>query len=79
MVSRRWSPFVKSKNILIVLGLAKRMRCRPSTLFDVADPYTAYCFDEACAYIDKQMEEGNEPMFKKQYSSFKELYAQYGM
>lgn len=55
------------------------MRCRPSTLFDIADPYTAYCFDEACTYIDKQMEEGNEPMFKKQYSSFKELYAQYGM
>lgn len=59
--------------------MAKHMRCRPSTLFGIDDTYTAYCFDEACTYINRQIEEGNEPVFEKHYSSFKELYAQYGV
>ena len=60
-----------------MLGLAKRYQCRPSTFFGIADPYTSYCFDEACAYITAQIEEGNEPNFKKKFSSFKEMYAYY--
>lgn len=71
------SPFVKSKNILNVLGLAKIYKVRPSTFLDLVDPYTAYCFDEACAYIVDQLEKGNEPIFKNAYKSFKDLYAQY--
>ena len=63
--------------MLNVLGLAKKMECRPSTLFDIEDAYTAYCFDEACVYIIHQIEDGNEPRFKKHYKSFKDLYAQY--
>ena len=72
-------PFVKSKNILNVLGLANKYQCRPSTLFDIADPYTAYCFDEACAYILMQVEEGNEPRFKTKFTSFKDMYSHYGL
>lgn len=60
-----------------VLGLANVYKCRPSTLLDIADPYTAYCFDEACAYITMQMEDGNEPTFKKKFKSFRDIYAQY--
>lgn len=52
-------------------------KCRPSTLLDVTDPYTSYCFDEACAYILRQIENGNEPIFRREYKSFKELYADY--
>lgn len=60
-----------------VLGLANVYKVRPSTLFDIGDPYTAYCFDEACAYITGQLEKGEEPQFKKKYKSFKDIYAQY--
>lgn len=60
-----------------VLGLANVYKVRPSTLFDIPDAYTAYCFDEACAYIVRKIEEGEEPQFKRKYESFKDLYAQY--
>ena len=61
-----------------MLGLANTYKCRPSTLFGIADPYTAFCFDEACAYIQKEIDDGNEPSFVQKYSSFSELYASYG-
>ena len=60
-----------------MLGLANVYKVRPSTLLDIMDPYTAYCFDEACAYITGQLEKGEEPQFKRKYKSFKEMYAQY--
>ena len=60
-----------------MLGLAKIHRCRPSTFFGITDPYTAYCFDEACAYISRQIEEGNEPNFEKKFNSFTEMYSYY--
>ena len=63
--------------MLNVLGLANVYHCRPSSLLDLVDPYTAYCFDEACAYIIMQIEQGNKPQFKKRYKSFKDIYAQY--
>jgi len=46
-------------------------------LIDVVDPYTAYCFDEACAYITKELEEGKEPSFKAKYASFGDMYKKY--
>lgn len=63
--------------ILNVLGLANVYKVRPSTLLDIVDPYTAYCFDEACAYIIGKLEKGEEPNFRKKYTSFREIYAQY--
>ena len=60
-----------------VLGLANVYKVRPSTLLDLVDPYTSYCFDEACAYITKQIEDGKEPQFKLKFKSFKEMYEHY--
>lgn len=71
------SPFVSSKNILNVLGLANVYKCLPSSLFGIDDVYTAYCFDEACAFITKMLEEGEEPRFKVKYKSFSDLYKNY--
>lgn len=57
-------------------------KCRPSTLFGIIDDYTAYCFDEACGFIQSKISNDEEPNFDrkkepKHYSSFTELYAQY--
>lgn len=41
------------------------------------DPYTAFCLDEACAYILQKLDNGEEPMFKTHYSSFSQLYAKF--
>lgn len=60
-----------------MLGLANVYKCRPSTLFGLTDPYTSYCFDEACAYITRQLEDGEEPVFTKRYNSFADMYKQY--
>lgn len=60
-----------------VLGLANTYKCRPSTLIDIYDPYTAFCFDEACAYIIQKIEKGEEPSFKLKFKSFKDLYKHY--
>lgn len=60
-----------------VLGLSNVYKVRPSTLLDITDPYTAYCLDEACTYMIGEVEKGEEPQFRKRYSSFKDMYAQY--
>lgn len=60
-----------------VLGLANVYKTRPSILLDVMDPYTAFCFDEACTYIMGMVEKGEEPQFRKRYKSFKDIYKQY--
>ena len=60
-----------------MLGLCSKLECSPSTIFDIEDPYTAYCFNEACIYILRRIENGDEPMFEKHYKSFSDLYAQY--
>lgn len=43
--------------------MARQYRIRPSEILNIDDEYTAFCFDEACAYISNQMEIGNEPNF----------------
>lgn len=42
--------------MMTVLTAAKRLRCRPSELLDIADSYTAWCFDEAVLYILSKIE-----------------------
>lgn len=44
---------------------------------DIADSYTAYCFDEACAYIIKKIENGEEPTFERKFKTFSEMYRYY--
>lgn len=46
----------------------------PSELLHIKDEYTAYCFDEACAYILTKMESGEQPSFRKSYTNFADLY-----
>jgi hypothetical protein len=58
--------------------VASKYGCRPSTLLDLSDPYTTYCFDEACAYILSRIEEGDTPVFKVHYKSFADMYKNYG-
>lgn len=47
------------------------------------DPYTAYCFNEACAYVMFRLDNGDKIIKRakkvetKQYSSFSELYKQF--
>jgi len=41
------------------------MHIRPSELMDIDDAYTAFCFDEACAFIISQLKDGKEPVIKK--------------
>lgn len=62
------------------------MHIRPSELMDISDAYTAFCFDEACAYILKELKDGKEPIFKKgssndlensSYKSPSDLYKKY--
>ena len=60
-----------------MLGLANVYKVRPSTLLDLVDPYTAYCFDEACAYITKPIASGEAAQFKLRFKSFKEMYEHY--
>ena len=57
------------------------MHIRPSELLGIDDVYTAFCFDEACAYIVKQLRDGKEPIFKKQNENVvtkpSDLYGKY--
>ena len=64
------------------------MSCRPSEILGIEDSYSAFCFDEACAYIIKQIEDGKEPIFKenkvknkeeakKPYKRASDLYSKY--
>ena len=54
-----------------------RWQTRPSILVEIDDCYTAYCFDEACAYIVRQLENEKEPRFMSKHKSFREIYAGY--
>ena len=63
------------------------MSCRPSEILEIYDPYTAFCFDEACAYIVRQLEDGQEPILKREklndvvkpqnYKKASELYSKF--
>lgn len=52
-------------------------KCRPSTFFNIQDEYTAFCFDQALAYIQDKIDNGEQPIFKTKYKSFTDLYKQF--
>lgn len=79
MVSTRFLSFVSSQQVMRLLSVSRNLKARPSELFGIEDPYTAYCLDEACSYIISRIEQGEEPRFKKEYKSFKDIYRQYGL
>ena len=43
--------------------MSKMYSCRPSALLGLEDVYTAFCFDEACAYILTKVTDGETPDF----------------
>lgn len=57
--------------------MAKSYNSRPSQLMAITDPYTAYCLDEACAYIMKELEDGKEIVRRTHYSKPSDLYKKY--
>jgi hypothetical protein len=56
---------VQSREILNTIATARTFKVRPSELLAIDEEYTAYCFDEACAYIIAQMEDKKTPHFKE--------------
>lgn len=67
--------------------MSKLYKTRPSELVGIVDVYTAFCFDEACAYITSKIRQGEEPDFnavksesleKPHYSSLKDMYSAMG-
>lgn len=64
--------------------MAKQYQCLPSEIMHIEDPYTAYCFDEACSYILLKLSNGEKPVYKvqdeqaemetKHYKNFKDFY-----
>ena len=54
--------------------MAKMYSTRPSAILMAEDEYTAYCLDEACAYIAGRIERGDTPTFEVHYSSFSNMY-----
>ena len=43
--------------------MSKQFKMRPSQVLSLTNDYEAFCFDEACALILKQLEDGKEPRF----------------
>lgn len=50
------------------------MGCRPSELIEIDDPYTAFCFDEACALIMSKIKDGEQPIIKEEKEERKTTY-----
>lgn len=50
---------------------------RPSKILEISDSYTAFCLDEACAFIINKLENKEEPKFVVNYSKPSDLYEKY--
>lgn len=49
---------MQSKKVLDVISIAKTFNALPSDVIGLSkdDPYTRYCFDEACTYLYSKMQ-----------------------
>lgn len=58
---------MKSQQILSVINIAKSFGVLPSQVVHLDNEYTAYCFDEACAYILNKMtgDDAKTPRFEE--------------
>lgn len=48
-----------------MIQLSKLYQIRPSKIAGIEDTYIAYCFDEACAYIQIRIDNEEKPAFNK--------------
>lgn len=62
---------------MTLLAMSQRYHKLPSEVLRVKDEYTAYCLDEACAFIMSKLDKGEEMVFETHYSSFKDIYSRY--
>lgn len=73
-----------SRKIESILMMSKLYKCRPSELMGRVDEYTAFCFDEACAYIIAKLQNDEKPRYKewgvieKHYKNFSDMYKEVG-
>ena len=50
--------------------MSKTYQVRPSEIIGIVDDiYTAYCFDEACAFFLSELSENKQPHFKEDEKS----------
>ena len=49
--------------------MSKTYQVRPSEILRLFDEYTAYCFDEACAYFLSELSEKKQPHFEEDEKS----------
>lgn len=49
----------------------------PAELLFIDDEYTAFCLNQACAYIRSKIENKEEPVFKADNNSFSQIYSKY--
>lgn len=68
------SLFVKTKRVIQLVNMATIYQCRPSQLLAVHEEYAAWCLDEACMLVKIKLEDGEEPIFRKRYTSFSDAY-----
>ena len=68
------SLFVKTNRVIELLNMSKMYRCRPSELLHIHEEYAAWCLDEACTFVQMKIDDGEEPIFKKKYQSFTDIY-----
>jgi len=78
------NPFIRSGEVLRLIGTLGTFDfcCRPSEMMGIEDNYTAYCFDEACAFIVNQIRDGKEPVMRVEnnhiaYKKPSDLYRKY--
>ncbi|MCI9274194.1 MAG: hypothetical protein HFE39_09640 [Clostridiales bacterium] len=67
---------MSSKRLLPLINLAKRYGVRPSEMLKLDDSYIAYCFDEAAAYIDARVMNGDQPRYEILSQGFGDFYKQ---
>ena len=57
--------------------MCKMYNKTPAEYLYVDDEYTAFCLNEACAYIRQRIEDKEIPQFVKVYKSFSDIYKKY--
>lgn len=84
MAWRILNPFIRSGEVLRFLGVCGTFdfNVRPSEVMGIEDGYTAYCFDEACAFIVNEIRDGKKPIMRVEhnnitYSKPSDLYKKY--
>lgn len=50
--------------MLSILATCNSFGCLPSDLLSIHAPYTKYCFNEACMYLKRRIENDETPLFE---------------